>query len=632
MCGIFGFNFRDKELLRKMSKSMKHRGPDDYGEYIDRFASIGQNRLSIIDLKKGIYPIHNENGSLKLVYNGEIYNFKEIKGELEKKGHRFYTDCDGEVIVHAYEEYGADCLKKFNGMFAICIYDSVKRKFFLARDRIGIKPLYYYLKDGQFIFSSEIKGILEHPIIKTIKKEIVDDFIKLRYTLGRNTIFENIFSFPQGHYAFFDLKTKKSSLIKYWDIKEEIVHGKEEYFTKQLEILLKDSVKKRLISDVPLGVYLSGGIDSSAIVGILASIKKDKNDSSEIKTFSVGFKYGEGYVNELDKAKIVSEAYGTAHKEFTIAPDIIKVLPELIKHFDQPFADPAAIPVYELSKIAKKYVTVVLTGDGGDELFAGYDQYKFLMMKKRLDTIPILRKKILPFLIKKAPIRLVDKFYKYASNMGEEGKKRIFDFMKTDDDLESYYKLISIFNEKERLELYSKKINDSDVYNKVSKDFDKFENLLNKYCYLDVKYLLPDCYLPKTDRTTMSHSIEARVPILDHRIAEFAFSIPPNLKLNGNTTKYILKKASDKYIPKELLSLKKQTFHVPIDYWIEKELTNDFQEILKPEEIKKHGFFNDAYVQKIFNKLNKSKLVYSRQLWSLVNFQLWYNYYIENGK
>jgi len=631
MCGISGFNFRDKELLRKMNKATIHRGPDDDGEYVDRFVSLGQNRLSIIDLKKGLYPMHNEDDSIQLIYNGEIYNFKEIREELEKKGHNFRSNCDGEVIVHAYEEYGVNCLHMFNGMFAICLYDINKRQLFLARDRIGIKPLYYYLNDGELIFCSEIKGILQHPIKREINKSVLDKFIAIRYIPGEKTIFNNIFSFPAAHYGVFDLKKKDLLIRQYWDIKEAFVESDEEFFVEELRSLLKDSIKKRLISDVPLGVYLSGGIDSSAIVGMLSSIKKESGDSSPIKTFSVGFKYGEGYVNELDKAKIVSDSYNTEHKEFTIDPDISKILPELIKHFDQPFADPAAIPVYELSRAAKKHVTVVLTGDGGDELFAGYDQYKFLMMKKRLDRIPLLRKRIVPLAIDKSPRKILDKVYKYASNMGEEGRNRIIDFMKTDDDLEAYYKLISIFYEKERKCLYTNKLEVGNICTDVSEIFDRFSNLLNKYCYLDVKFLLPDCYLPKTDRTTMAHSIEGRVPILDHRIAELAFRIPSNLKLNNGTTKYILKRAADKYIPKELLSLKKQTFHVPIGYWIEKELKEQFEQILSKEEIDKHRFFNYDYIQKIFNRYNRSKLVYARQIWNLVNFQIWYNLYIEDG-
>ncbi|UCD03896.1 MAG: asparagine synthase (glutamine-hydrolyzing) [Candidatus Woesearchaeota archaeon] len=631
MCGICGFNFRDKGLLKKMSKATVHRGPDDYGEYGDRFVSIGQNRLSIIDLKKGLYPMHNEKDSLQLIYNGEIYNFKEIREELENKGHKFYSNCDGEVIVHSYEEYGVDCLKKFNGMFAICIYDTAKRQLFLARDRIGIKPLYYYIKAGVFIFCSEIKGILEHPIEREINKPVLDKFIAMRYIPGNETIFKNIFSFPPAHYGIFDLKKKELIIKEYWDIEEASVESDEDFFIEELRSLLKDSIKKRLISDVPLGVYLSGGIDSSAVVGLLASIKKEEDDSSPIKTFSVGFKYGEGYVNELDKAKIVSESYNTEHKEFVIDPDISKILPDLIKHFDQPFADPAAIPVYELSREATKHVTVVLTGDGGDELFAGYDQYKFLMMKKKLDKIPLMRK-VFPLAVEKTPKKILDKVYKYASNMGEEGRNRITSFMKTDDDLEAYYKLISIFYEKEREGLYSEKLKVGNICNGMYETFDKFDNLLNKYCYLDVKFLLPDCYLPKTDRTTMAHSIEGRVPLLDHRIAELAFRIPTNLKLHKGTTKYILKKAANKYIPKELLNLKKQTFHVPIGYWIEKELKEQFEQILSKEELKKHGFFNHDYIQKIFDKYKRSKLVYARQLWNLVNFQLWYNIYIDKKK
>ncbi|MFH1439615.1 MAG: asparagine synthase (glutamine-hydrolyzing), partial [Candidatus Woesearchaeota archaeon] len=362
MCGICGFNSENKELIRKMAAVIKYRGPDQSGFYLDANISLGHRRLSIIDLsKKGKQPMFNEDGSICIVYNGEVYNFKELRGDLERKGHKFYSNTDTEVIIHAYEEYGKKCVEYFNGMFAFAIYDSIKKEIFISRDRIGIKPLYYYIKDNKFAFASEIKSILEDKQIKRdVNLDALNKFITFRYIPEGETIFKNIYRLLSGHCISYDLKKNKIRIQKYWDLdisNKNILNKSEYYFKKRIRELLKDSVRKRLISDVPLGVYLSGGLDSSSVLAMM----RDLNHNDKIKTFSVGFEH-DVIGNELKYAKKVSEYFKTDHKEFLIKSDVIKLLPKIIQHLDEPMSDPATIPNYVLSENAKKDVTVVLTG------------------------------------------------------------------------------------------------------------------------------------------------------------------------------------------------------------------------------------------------------------------------------
>ncbi|MBW3016860.1 asparagine synthase (glutamine-hydrolyzing) [Candidatus Woesearchaeota archaeon] len=632
MCGIAGFNWDDKKLVMKMAAVQKHRGPDDSGFYNDKNVSLGHSRLSIIDLsEKGKQPMSNEDGSLLVVYNGEIYNFQEIRNDLEKKGHKFSSKTDTEVIVHAYEEYGASCLDYFNGMFAFCIYDMNKKQLFLARDRIGIKPLYYYFNKGKFIFASEIKAIVEcSDVERKVNIDAFNNFISLRYNPIKETIFEGVERLFAGHYMVFDLQKKTIEVDKYWDITINPIHKSKSFFVSHIRSLLSDSVEKRLISDVPLGVYLSGGLDSSAIVAMMSKLSKGSGDS--IKTFSVGFRHGE-HVDELPYAKAVSDRFSTDHKDFLIEPDVIKTLPQIIWHLDEPCADPALIPVFFLSEYAKKSVTVILTGDGGDELFAGYDQYKFLVTANKLRHIPsVVSAKIAPALIRATPNPILNMLYKHSASMGKEGIKRFTKFISKikNDKAGAYYELISIFDDDERKQLVNEKSLKEINYNEIGKQyFSDKQNFTNQLLRFDTKRLLPESYLMKTDRMTMAHSVEARVPFLDHRMAELAFSIPPSYKLNGMTTKYILKQALHSHLPKDIITRKKQSFHVPVEEWIEKDLKHVFEEMLSEKAIKSQGYFDYGYIEKIFRNYSHSKLFYARQLWNIMSFQLWHKIYIE---
>lgn len=444
---------------------------------------------------------------------------------------------------------------------------------------------------------------------------------------GAETIFEDIHRLPGGNNLIFDLKTREISIGKFWDVGENgaAPNRNEDYFRKEILRLLEESVKKRLVSDVPLGAYLSGGIDSSAVVALLAKIKKERQDMEEIKTFSVAFEHGE-HVNELPYANQVSELFGTKHREFMIRPDIVKVLPEIVWHLDEPLADPAVIPVYLLSENAKKHVTVVLTGDGGDEVFAGYDQYRFLMLADKLKRVPLSQK--LPAIMKRSPDFLLNRFYKYASSMGKESYGKVEEMirsLKSGNKAKAYYDLVSIFDDAERKGILGANFENIDYENINTEYFVNENSFLDQLLRFDLKNLLPECFLMKTDKMTMAHAIEARVPFLDYKLVEFSYSIPSSMKLRGATTKYILKKALQGILPQEILQRKKQTFHVPIENWLQKDMKGLVEHILDEREIRRTGLFDTGAVQKLFENYNKGKLFYARKMWNLICFMLWYD-------
>ena len=631
MCGIVGFNWEDKKLCRSMLKTINHRGPDDWGIFNDKNITLGHKRLSIIDLsKKGHQPMSNKEGYLTITYNGEIYNFKKIRDDLEEKGHKFKSSTDTEVLLNCYQEYGKDCLKLLNGMFAFAIYDDKNKKIFLARDRIGIKPLYYYHTKDKFIFASEIKAILTNPEIKKeVDKSSLGDFISLRYVPGEKTIIKNIKKLLPGHYLEFDLKSKKIEITKYWDVKEGNLNFSEDKIARILERELKRSTIQRTISDVPFGTFLSGGIDSSIITAILS-----KASDEQVKTFSIGFEHDK-IGNELKYAKFVSDKFNTKHKEIIVSPEITKIFPKMVWYLDEPIADPAIVPNYILAENAKKTSTVILTGDGADELFGGYDQYRMAKIINQLSKFPSgITNKSVSFAIKNSPDFLLNKFYKYSSENKEAGIKRLNNsinkFKKSK--AEGYLEIISVFNKIEKNNLLNEEDNSTELNADVSNLFNKNKNLLNKVSYFDLKRFLPDNLLMKPDKMGMAHSLECRVPFLDHRIVELAFQTPPNLRLKGIKTKYILKKSVKNILPEEILKRKKQTFQVPIDNWMKAGLKEYMEENLLEKNSDSLKYFKTKEIEKILNNYKNSKLYYTRQLWNLLTFKIWHDLYINDKK
>ena len=606
---------------------MAYRGPDDSGFFIDNNVGLANQRLSIIDLKTGHQPVHNEDESIWVTFNGEIYNFKELKVILEKKGHRFYSNSDTEVIVHAYEEYGNNCVNHFNGMFAFAIWDSNKKKLLLARDRLGIKPLYYALYNEKLIFASEIKSILQY---KEFKKEIdytaLNNFFTFRYVPGEKTIIKGINRLLPGYILIY--KDKQIKINKYWDLDFCPTNEKIDYYVNNLRSLIEDSVKKRLMSEVPLGIFLSGGIDSTAILSYA-----DEFSDKQIKTFNLSF--CDWPDNELRYAKNASEFFNTNHKEITVTPDIIKLLPKVIWHMDEPVADPTAILNYVLAEKASKSVKVILTGEGADEIFAGYEQYKIMNLAKTYNkTVPkFVQKGLIQRIINLLPKEnFFMKLSNYLSTINNTPK--------------SYVELLSIFDKSEKEFLYSEDLTrkigslNSDLKS-VSCYFKNSYDMLNKMLLSDIKTWLPNNMLIKLDRMSMAHSIEARVPFLDHRIVEFSSKVPPRLKLKGLNEKFILKKAMIKKVPKEIIKRKKQRFFVPLDFWFKNNpdyITSNI--FLESDFLKKN--FNKKFILKLLDYQKSSshksilkhnqllRLYYPRQIWSLITLAMWHKTYIEN--
>jgi len=632
MCGITGFfGLEDKPLLMKMTDKIEHRGPDDFGYFTDRNICLGHRRLSIIDLsRRGKQPIFNENKDICVIFNGEIYNFKEIRKDLEKKGHRFRSDTDTEVIVHAYEAYGDKCLALFNGMFAIALYDSKKKRILLARDRMGVKPLYFTFQNKVLYFASEIKALLEN---KRIRREInyraLHDFLTFRCNSTSETMFKGIYKLAPGYYLTYDFK-KNLAIERYWNLTVKPDNTLTELELKEkLYELMKDSVRMRLMSDVPLGAYISGGVDSGTILSLMTEFSKEP-----VKTFSVGFGFEEEY-NELNEAKFLADHFKTDHKEIIVEPETLGIIPKIVWHADEPMADPTSIPVYLLARETKPNVTVVLTGDGGDEQFAGYEQVKIMnLYNQHGNKIPQFVKRIMPKIARSIPNKFLNRYFKYASELGEEGIKRFDRFLNSNTDAERYLELVSIFNDVEKNEAYS-----DDAVLKTSsfklaeeiqnKYFTTDRDFLNQVLYLDTDKILAEDMLMKADKNTMAFAVEERVPFLDFRISELMASVPVNLKINNGVDKYLLRKAMQGRLPEQTVNRKKSRFFVPINRWLEGELMDVVKQVLSKQNIARGGVFNYNYVEKMFNNYNKSKLFYSRQLWCLLTFEVWRKMFIE---
>lgn len=608
ICGIVGTS--DKQLIKRMCDVIEHRGPNDSGYFVDYKICLGNRRLSIIDLGGGHQPMHNEDESIWITFNGEIYNFYELRDDLERKGHKFYTNSDTEAIVHAYEEYGEDCPKDLRGMFGFAIWDKGAKKLFLARDRLGKKPLYYTVIDDKFIFGSEIKSILQYEGVKRkVNLRALHHFLTLQYVPGPDTMFEGIYKLPQGCSLVY--QNGKIKISKYWNINMQMPeNGNESYYSKKTLGLLKESVKIRLMSEVPLGVYLSGGIDSSSVVALMSTVSEEP-----IKTFTVGFGH---HTDEFEYAKIVSEKFSTDHKELTVEPGAVNILPKIVWHFDEPVADPAALPTYLMSEATKKYVTVVLVGEGGDETFAGYPKYKImLLLEKYHNLIPdLLKKKIVPKMFS----YLSEKFPGYKKRKYLEFASEFFPIL--GDPSEAFLRLSALgFNENEKGELYSDEMKKMKFVENPMKPYFKDNNLFKQMLSFDMKVWLCDRLLMKVDKMTMSSSIEARVPLLDHKLVEFANTLPVNLRLN----KYLFKKAMSDLLPKTILKRKKHGFSVPLGFWFEKDLKDITSEILL--KLNKKEYFKYNYIQNILKKSQKFR--HDHQLWNLLIFELWHKIFID---
>lgn len=627
MCGICGkINFDsnpiDTSLLKRMTSCLSHRGPDDEGVYIKRNVGLGHRRLSIIDLSPLAHqPMSNEDGTVWIVYNGEIYNFFELREDLLKKGHTFRSKSDTEAIIHLYEDHGVDCLKYLRGMFAFAILDEKDNSIFLARDRVGKKPLYYWYSPDTFVFASEIKSILQDEGFSR-----KPDYIAIHHYLTYQdvpspwTAFEGIKKLPPAHYLI--LKNGQIKVERYWKLSYIPKHTMNRRDLKN-EIIerLKEAVKIRLISDVPLGVFLSGGIDSSATVAMMSEIM-----SEPVKTFSIGFK--EKAYNELQYARMIAEKYKTDHTEFIVEPKAVDIIDKLVWHYNEPFADSSAIPTYYVSKLAREYVTVILNGDGGDESFAGYGRYianEFARTIQRFFPTPIA-KALLPFV-------MVLPHGISPSNFFWRLKRFLQEYVRSAELRNAHW--LCHFTPEMKNSLYtddfSSRVSSVDSFDLLLDKYSDAEadNFLDKTLYADVMMYLPDDLLVKVDVASMANSLEARSPFLDHEFMEFVAKIPAELKLRGRKTKYILKDTLKGILPDEVLFREKMGFGVPIDHWFRNELKEMAYDILLSDRAVQRGYFKKDAVKKILDEHTSEKWNWHNHIWNLLMLELWHRMFID---
>jgi asparagine synthase (glutamine-hydrolysing) len=654
MCGLAGIYNRnggpvDLNLLIRMTRTLIHRGPDEEGYFINTRrpgsgkawkrggleagtpplrgcidggkgnVGMGHRRLSIIDLSTGQQPLSNEDGTVWVTFNGEIYNFQEIAKVLEAKGHVFRTRSDTEVIVHAWEEWEEEAVQYFRGMFAIAVWDERQRKLWLVRDRVGKKPLYYVEDEKRFIFGSEIKAILEHPgISHELDLTSLSDYLSLLYVPSPKTIFNSIRKLPAAHYA---IVTKASFEVRqYWDLPFHPHHDlAEPQVIDDLLGIFEEATRLRMISDVPLGAFLSGGIDSSSVVAMMAD-----NSNGPVKTNSISFSVAK--YNEIEHARKVAELFDTDHHEFNVTPDAIPVIEELAWHYDEPFADSSAIPTYYVSKTARNHVTVSLSGDGGDENFAGYRRYYF-------DVRENVVRNLVPASLRKPFFAGLGKLYPKADYLPQIFRGKAFISNVARDAVDAYFFSVSAFYEDQKAEILNPGVIQSlggyrtldlfyDIYEKAPA-----EDHLSKIQYLDIKTYLCEDILTKVDRASMAVSLEVRCPLLDHIFMEYVARIPSNLKLVGTNGKHIFKKALERYLPSDIINRRKMGFGVPILEWLRKDLKGYAEGLVLDGEATQL-FLRSQNLEKMWSEHQKGYRNWATELWIVMMLNLWYKKFL----
>jgi asparagine synthase (glutamine-hydrolysing) len=623
MCGIAGVVSATREsniteaLVHHMCEQIVYRGPDDEGLYVADGAGLGMRRLSIIDLAGGHQPVFNEDRSAWIVYNGEIFNFLELRPELENHGHHFRTHCDTEVIIHLYEEMGADCVTKLRGMFALAIYDKTKRKLLLARDRLGKKPLHYALHEGKLYFASEIKSILAVlPELAEVNSQGLLEYLYYGYVPEPITAFTGIHKLPPGHLLEFE--NGKITVRQYWDLPEYNTQAPkhEEEVLEELEERLFEATKIRLISDVPLGAFLSGGTDSSTVVALMA-----RASAGPVKTFSIGFKKDD--FNEARWARLVAEKFGTDHHEMILEPDVVQTVEHLTSSLEEPFGDSSMLPTYYVSQMARQHVTVALSGDGGDEMFAGYDRYRIHEERQVFERIPgwarkFFRDQVFPRL----PNRMQGR--KFSYNVSLPWQERYIDHMAFLPAFERDLPLLS----PEFRQILNRSDDPANVFRRYFAQAPA-KDPVDQLLYVDTKTYMVSDILAKVDRMSMLNSLEVRVPILDHVFVEWVASLSPEWKLRGNQQKYILRKLAERVgVPREVLYRQKQGFSLPLVHWMRNELKDMLTILLEPRTLNR-GYFAPEGVRKLMDDhLVRGKTMTGR-IWRLLMFELWHRNFLE---
>ena len=626
MCGIVGIvrndgKSIDEDLLARMNNAIRHRGPDDDGFYVNGSVGLGMRRLAIIDLKGGAQPIHNQDRSSWIVFNGEIYNYLELREKLEKLGHTFYTNSDTEAIVHAYDQFGVDCPKHLRGMFAFAIWNERSQELFLARDRVGKKPVLYAHVNGQLIFGSEFSALLLHPdVSRDIQPEALDYYLSFMCIPAPLTAYRAIRKLEPGHWLRW--RHGEIELQRYWqpDFTKKIELSEEEAGERTVEIL-RDAVRVRLMSEVPLGAFLSGGIDSSAVVALMS-----QESSERVKTFSIGF--DEQDFSELHHARRIAEHVGADHHEFIVRPDALEVLPTLVEHYGEPYADSSAVPTYYVAKETRKHVTVALNGDGGDESFAGYERYIAMGLTEKYRRVPsFLRESLI-----KETVNLIPSSPLKRSRV--KSAKRLLDAVALPR-VDRYARWVSVFNEQTKQPLYSDRFREqtqaADATGILAEWFRRANGIgvVDAMLLTDQMTYLPNDLLVKVDIATMAVSLEARSPFLDHHVIEFAASLPQNLKLRRLTSKYLLKKVLRKLLPSENLKRRKMGFGVPVGHWFRGKMQPFLREVLLSEKALRRGLFQPDAVRQLIELHVRGERDYSQQLWTLLMLELWFNRFID---
>lgn len=624
MCGIGGFyRHSDSPLLRRMISLLEHRGPDDEGFYEADDVGLGMRRLSIIDLESGQQPIHNEDQTIWVVLNGEIYNYKTLRSSLEGKGHTFYTDSDTESIVHLYEDHGKDFVQHLRGMFSLALWDTRSKELIIARDRIGIKPLYYCVNNGSLFFASELKSLLVTPgFQRQIDPISFAQYLAFLYVPAPRTIFEKVYKLPPGHLLIASQGDVR--LEPFWDLKFDIDETvKEEEAEERVLDILEESVRLRMISDVPLGAFLSGGLDSSAIVALMA-----QHTSKPVKTFTVGFgAEGQGF-NELEYAKSVAQHFGTEHHECILDYNVVDLLPKVLWHFDEPFGNSTAILTYLLAEFTRQHVTVALSGTGGDEAFMGYPRYLGLSMGKMYSKIPApIRKHVLGRAATLLPESSSSNFPLHR--LGKR-LRRFIDGMELSED-DRYMSWLIYFDQEARMRLTGRDgagETEGFMYDYFRRLSD--HGLEDRAFYTDVKSFLPYNQLEYMDKTSMACSLEARVPFCDHELLEYSATLPHSLKLQGMQTKIILKKACERIVPPEIVHRKKVGFDAPTGQWFKGSLKPFCEALFSESALEQTGNFDAAEVGRLMTLHFSGRRDFSLHLWSLMVFEVWYRMYIMN--
>jgi len=642
MCGIVGFiskkNFENfKNDFFSAADSLTHRGPDDNGFFFDSAAGVGlaHRRLSIIDLSSaGRQPMTSDDGSVQIIFNGEIYNFLSLKKTLAQKGHQFQTLTDTEVILKAYIEWGMGCLQRLIGMFAFAIWDSNDRKLYLARDRIGKKPVYYHFDSGTLLFASELKAMMAFRTVSLeIDPEAIPLFLHYQYIPGPRTVFKKTFKLLPGHFLSYNGTTIREE--RYWDFPAEAPFDSTDFndekeVLSQLDRLLTQTVRDRLISDVPIGALLSGGIDSSVVVALMQKI-----NTVPIRTFSIGFNE-RGY-NEAHWAALVAKHLGTNHTELYVNPrDALEVISALPEIYDEPFADSSAVPTYLVCKLARSQVTVALSGDGGDEQFCGYVRYwSTQSLASTLKFFPDNLRKIIALLLKRLPANWVEKCYlpfrahlpqRFQSENFTEKWQRIIELMDHMTIRQLYRLTISLWSQNEICELMGRSI-PIGQYEKAFASSGQI-SILSRLMRVDQKTYLPDAMLVKIDRASMANSLEIRAPLLDHRVVEFSAAISDALKFRNGTGKYILKKLLCRYVPEAYINRPKMGFAVPVGQWLRSDLREILLDYLSPEALKQEGIFNSRLIERMISDHLSGTADHQYRLWALLMWEMWRKYWI----